>query len=145
MKVTGCFLVLFCPLSFAIFVAEFQMDGKYTTETYMNYTSLRAENVIDFTVCWRQYVHFLRGLFTPSISYASNSSDNAFVADLKRIGLQNVFIKICKNFDLGIECLEFELKDDIFQNWQHFCFVITYETLNVSKISTSSQLYVSLH
>ena len=133
MKMFGYILAFVCPLSFAIFVAEFQVDGKYTTETYMNYTSLRAENVIDFTVCWQQYVHFLRGLFSLSISHTSDISDNAFLAFLKRTGVENVYIKICKNLDLGIECLEFQMKDDLFQHWQHFCFVITYETLDVGE------------
>lgn len=133
MKLSGLIFIFNFPLSFATFVAEFQMDGKFTTETYMNYTRLGPEIVNDFTICWWQYVNYLRDSFSHSISYTSNLTDNALVAYLKRYDLKSVHFKICKHLELHEECLEINADDSLFQQWHHICFVITYQKLSVRK------------
>ena len=105
------------------FVAEFQMDGLFTTETYMNYSLLNPDiSTKNFTLCLWQNVNYLRGAFSHSISYSSDLSSNAILVHVKKLP-NSLEFRFCKH---EIECLRHNLGKMEHQEWHHICFSIGY-------------------
>ena len=69
-------------------VAEFQMDGKFSDKTYLNYTGNLGpnNNLTKFTLCQRFNMNYIRGPTTCIFSYASDINDNAIITFLRQGG-----------------------------------------------------------
>ena len=61
-------------------VAEFQMDGLFSIEPFLNHTGgIGNRNLTNFTLCMRQNINYLRGKMTHSLSYTSDITDNTLL------------------------------------------------------------------
>ena len=78
-------------------VAEMEMDGQYTIDSYLNHTEgIGPNNLTDFTVCLRFNVNFLRPRFSSMLSYSTYLSDDALEIGLKQRPGGVLLIYYCK-------------------------------------------------
>ena len=64
-------------------IASLQGDGKYTTSSFLRYTSpleFGVNGTNDFTFCARLSVEFLRGISSHFVSMANEDDTNAYIA-----------------------------------------------------------------
>ena len=128
-------------------VAEFQMDGKFSEETYLNYTgNLGMKNLTNFSSCMRFNLNYYRSARSFMLSYSSDLHDNAFVV-LLDIDEENLLIpsklKVCKYAHENNECIQLEIGRKIHQEWHHFCFVLqsNLKDYSPSEMETNMKLY----
>ena len=61
-------------------MAEFQIDGLFTVDHFLNHTGgIGSENLTSFTLCMRLNINFLRGRMSHPLSYTSDFSDNTLL------------------------------------------------------------------
>ena len=64
-------------------VAELSIDDPYSIESYLNNTnSIGPNDLMDFTLCFRFNVNYLKPFETTIFSYSTSYSDNTLYADL---------------------------------------------------------------
>ena len=97
-------LVIFPPQIWSIRVAELAMDGRHTIETYLNHTlGIGPKNLIDFTVCLRFNVNFLKPTVNAVLSYSTFLSDNALNFDLYRPSSGGLELLVSKYLKMKIK------------------------------------------
>ena len=108
-------------------MAEFQMDGLFTEETYLNHSiGIGQNNLTEFTVCLRFNLNYLRGFYTTFLHYSSWFDDNSLVIDVTwfhgkhgplRLNIGKYYFKI------GKENLFYDFDSlNIHQQWFHLCY-----------------------
>ena len=66
-----------------ITVFELSMNGKMTIDSYLNHTNgIGPENLMNFTLCVRFNVNFLRPQLSSILSYSTFLEDNTLVIEL---------------------------------------------------------------
>ena len=128
-------------------VAEFQMDGLFSIDTYMNHTGgISQKNLSDFTLCMRQNVNFFRGKLTHSLSFSTLVNDNSLIVwwihDITNLLAPLKFI-VCKYVVItdSNDCIFHEINVKIHQEWHHFCFVQTYQNTNQNQVESTMKLF----
>ena len=107
-------------------VAEFQMDGLFSDETYLNHSGLGSKNLSELTYCLRYNMNFLRAPETCLISYSTHIDDNTISVWIDEVDdLQAPLrIKFCK-YDSSDVCYltqEIEVKPHLV--WHHLCIIM---------------------
>ena len=108
-------------------VAEFQMDGSFSDETFLNHTlGIGSNNLTEYTVCLRFNLNFLRGFYTTFLHYSSWFDDNTIVIDLTwyhgvhgplRLNTGKYYFKV------GKENQKYDFPGlNIHQEWIHVCY-----------------------
>ena len=128
-------------------VAEFQMDGLFSIDTYMNHTGgISQKNLSDFTLCMRQNVNFFRGKLSHSLSFSTLVNDNSLIVwwihDITNLLAPLKFI-VCKYVVItdSNDCIFHEINVKIHQEWHHFCFVQTYQNTNQNQVESTMKLF----
>ena len=144
-------------ISLGVLVANFQINGSFSTDTYLNYSgSLGDSDLTNFTLCMWQKVNFLRGYETFSLSYSSEISDNALWVRYERTinnekyGKQKLVqgrevspfqLTICKHPDNVAECTSFFLGSKPLNKWHHICFSSKKTDLVNGLVKSRASLY----
>ena len=85
-------------------MAELALDGRYTTETYINHTlGIGPNNLDDFTLCLRFFVYFLKSANSGLLSYSTSFDDNSLNVELVK-SAQTLLLFICKYIKLDQGC-----------------------------------------
>ena len=78
-------------------VAEMEMDGQYTIDSYLNHTEgIGQSNLTDFTICLRFNVNYLKPSYSSMLSYSTYLSDDALEIGLMQRSAEIIFIYYCK-------------------------------------------------
>ena len=113
-------------------VAEFQMDGFFTLESFLKHSGgIGQNNLTDFTLCMRHNINFLRGLTSHSLSYTSHIDDNTLMVWFEKSEtdlLAPIVLSVCKypfRSNDANECNLYFIGIKPHHQWHHFCFIIT--------------------
>ena len=78
-------------------VAEMEMDGQNTIDSYLNHTEgIGQSNLTDFTICLRFNVNYLKPSYSSMLSYSTYLSDDALEIGLMQRSAEIIFIYYCK-------------------------------------------------
>ena len=121
---------------------EFQSDGLYSDETFMNRTNIGESPLKDFTLCLRFNVNYLRTPLTNILSYTTQESPDSIYVRIIRVDKNNIRtpyeLKVCR---FEKDCNSYVLGMKIQQTWRHICYVFgTQETGMTMELTT--QLYL---
>ena len=109
-------------------VAEFQMNGLFSEETYLNHSGLGYQNLTELTICLRYNINYFRGGFENALYvYSTWYDDNTLSSFLNNEG-EKWMMQIRKLVDSeGKEkshiSHEIGLKPQ--QVWHHMCILLT--------------------
>ena len=106
-------------------MALLQEDGIFSSNSFMIYKGGLPRKMLDFTLCARLNINYLRGPNNYWLSIGNETHDNlligAFMSDSKGSRI------IVKRYHPDIEddvAIRFDKGFD-FQAWHHFCFVFS--------------------
>ena len=126
------------------------MDGLFLMDdfSFLNHTDgIGQQNLTNFTICWRHKLNFLRGVNTHILSYTSQKTDNALLIWLNKNEddlLVPININACKypfQKNRANECIIFQIGLKPFDEWQHFCFIVTSYETNDDEITSKMRLF----
>ena len=126
-------------------VAEFQMDGRFTDETFLNHSGLGSQDLPSLSYCLRFKMNFHRPPDSCLLSYSTQMDDNTLSIwieqDLKNVSTP-LKIKTCK-FDSSDVCYIFHVMGvKPHQIWNHVCIILTSHALdNGNSMKWSMTLY----
>ena len=136
------YIISFCNLG--IKVAEFQMNGLYSDETYLNHSGIGSKNLSELTYCLRYNLNFLRAPEMCLFSYSTHIDDNTISAWIEEEDdlLAPLRIRFCK-YDSSDVCYLFqEIEVKAHQVWHHLCIIMT---SHVSDLSNSMVWNMTLY
>ena len=83
-------------------VAEMEMDGQNTIDSYLNHTEgIGQSNLTDFTICLRFNVNYLKPSYSSMLSYSTYLSDNALEIGLRQRPGGVIILYYCKYRSFG--------------------------------------------
>ena len=130
-------------------MAKFQLNGLFSTESYLNYAlGIGPNDLTNFSICERINVEYFRGVYTNFFSYASHYADNSFVFDLRPRQSENeisLFVSGIKNELMPDEERLFHYFPDIriHKKWYHICFTMRVNLLNSTTVVSVAALYIN--
>ena len=110
-------------------VAEFQMDGLFSEETYLNHSGLGYQDLTELTICLRYNINYFRGGFENALYvYSTWYDDNTLSSFLYQAEGEKLMMRICKLVDSeGKDKCHIShgigLKPQ--QVWHHMCILLT--------------------
>ena len=126
-------------------MAEFQMDGLFSVDTFLNHSGLGSQNLHELTYCLRYNMNFHRAPTMCLFSYSTHLDDNTVSVWIEQQTdiLAPIKILFCK-LDLGSDLcyLQHELELKPHQIWHHLCITMTsYATDNGNSMVWNMTLY----
>ena len=107
-------------------VAEFQMDGLFSDETFLNHTGLGDENMTELTFCLRYNINYFRGSWHCLLSFSSRMTDNTLSLCFWRKENQTAlkFYKYIDSTERNQPFLSYVVGVRQHQTWHHVCVII---------------------
>ena len=133
------------PIILGIPVAELALDGRYTTETYINHTlGIGPNNLDDFTLCLRFFVYFLKSANSGLLSYSTSFDDNSLNVELVK-SAQTLLLFICKYIKLDQGCGYYKTNNlrSLHREWNHICMSLKTEIMDADLIQVSTKIYLN--
>ena len=130
-------------------VAKFQLNGLFSTESYLNYAlGIGSNDLTNFSICERINVEYFRGTYSTFFSYATHYSDNSFVFDLRAHQNENeisLTLAAKKYPDVtGAHQIFYKFQDlRIHKKWYHICFTMRVNLLNSTTVVSVAALYIN--
>ena len=108
----------------ALRIVSFQEDGYSSSESFLNHSlGIGPDDLVDFTVCLRFNLNFLRGREQFFLAYANDLSEDALTGSIIQDDRKPMRLQLCIDTKKKI-CLNHQLQEDIFQQWHHICLLL---------------------
>ena len=121
------------------------MNGQITIDSYLNHTNgIGPDNLMNFTLCVRFNVNFLRPQLSSILSYSTFLEDNTLVIELVSVKSgRQLMLHICKYGDLNHGTCGFYKTENtrIHQDWHHACLSHKSEPIDSDSVLVTTKLY----
>ena len=126
-----------------VFIPEFQANGNFNENDYIQLPLDSSVSLTNFTICLRVKMYFLRGDLNYFLSYANSDDDNALTGLITYNRQKHQFdLEFCK-LSLS-ECIRFKNLDNFFFNqWTHFCAVFSASESSANQVESNIDLYIN--